>query len=70
MWDAESDDDAAFERRLDSVTREIGDRGKVLLPEAVTPLREPAPTPAPAPVPSGAATSAAAASVLIPCLFS
>eukprot|EP01051_Picozoa_sp_SAG22_P024116 SAG22_NODE_6541_length_841_cov_1.412399_2_plen_59_part_01 len=40
MWDAENDDDAAFESRLDSVTREIGDRGKVLLPEAVTPYRE------------------------------
>eukprot|EP01051_Picozoa_sp_SAG22_P033892 SAG22_NODE_15079_length_357_cov_1.217054_1_plen_41_part_10 len=24
MWDAENDDEAAFERRVDSVTREIG----------------------------------------------
>jgi hypothetical protein len=37
MWDAEKDDDDAFERRLDSVVREIGDRGKVMLPEAVPP---------------------------------
>jgi len=29
FWDAESDDDAAFERRLDTVVREIGDRGKL-----------------------------------------
>ena len=48
MWDAENDDDAAFERRLDSVVREIGDRGKALLPEAVTPSRQPTPAPAPA----------------------
>ena len=27
MWDAEKDDDSAFERRLDSVVREIGERG-------------------------------------------
>ena len=37
MWDAEKDDDDAFERRVDSVVREIGDRGKVMLPEAVPP---------------------------------
>jgi hypothetical protein len=39
FWDAETDDDAAFERRLDSVVREIGDRGKVLsmVSEAVPP---------------------------------
>jgi hypothetical protein len=49
MWDAEKDDDDAFERRLDSVVREIGDRGKVMLPEAVPPFREPTPAPAPAP---------------------
>jgi hypothetical protein len=28
MWDAEKDDDAAFEKRLDNVVREIGDRGQ------------------------------------------
>ena len=52
MWDAEKDDDAAFERRLDSVVREIGERGKALLPEAVTPFREQTPVPVPAPAPS------------------
>ena len=30
MWDAEKDDDAAFERRLDNVVREIGERGKLI----------------------------------------
>ena len=69
MWDAEQDDDAAFEQRLDAVVREIGDRGKLLAPEAVTPVRELtpaqaqaqaqalalAPAPAPAPVPTAAA---------------
>jgi hypothetical protein len=29
MWDAEQDDEAAFDRRLDSVVREVGDRGKL-----------------------------------------
>ena len=47
--DADRDDDAAFERRLDTVVREIGDRGKLVLPEAVTPFHEPTPAPAPAP---------------------
>jgi hypothetical protein len=37
FWDADQDDDAAFERRLDSVIREIGDRGKLVLPEAIPP---------------------------------
>eukprot|EP01043_Picozoa_sp_COSAG02_P016366 COSAG02_NODE_717_length_18070_cov_20.762700_15_plen_309_part_00 len=49
MWDAENDDDIAFERRVDSVTREIGERGKLNVPESVPPVRETAPTPAPAP---------------------
>eukprot|EP01043_Picozoa_sp_COSAG02_P062138 COSAG02_NODE_8500_length_2548_cov_3971.971825_2_plen_316_part_00 len=49
MWDAENDDEAAFERRVDSVTREIGERGKLVVPESVPPVREAAPTPAPAP---------------------
>ena len=48
MWDAEKDDDAAFERRLDSVVREIGERGKLLMvSEAVPPFHEPSPAPAP-----------------------
>ena len=56
MWGAEKDDDAAFERRVDGVVREIGERGKVLVPESVpplsdsTPARPAAPTPAPAPM--------------------
>eukprot|EP01043_Picozoa_sp_COSAG02_P000752 COSAG02_NODE_14_length_56855_cov_512.793661_33_plen_369_part_00 len=49
MWDAENDDEAAFERRVDSVTREIGERGKLNVSESVPPVREAAPTPAPAP---------------------
>ena len=60
MWEAEKDDDAAFERRLDSVVREIGDRGKLMIPEAVTPFREPTPAPAPAPTPSPAPAPAPA----------
>ena len=57
FWDVEKDNDAAFDCRVDSVVREIGDRGKVCLSEpALTPSREPAsdlvplvPAPAPAP---------------------
>eukprot|EP01043_Picozoa_sp_COSAG02_P035566 COSAG02_NODE_2555_length_8532_cov_7.259900_7_plen_243_part_00 len=49
MWDAEKDDDEAFERRMDSVMREVGDRGKLLVAEAMTPFREPNLVPAPAP---------------------
>ena len=46
MWDAEKDDAASFDRRLDSVVREVGDRGKPMMAEAVPP--EPTPAPAPA----------------------
>jgi hypothetical protein len=66
FWDAERDDDAAFDRRLGSVVREIGERGKVILHEAVPPYHEPTPAPAPAlapapaPVPALAAKRAAA----------
>ena len=59
MWEAEKDDDRAFERRLDSVVREIGDRGKVMIPEAVTPA--PAPTPSPVLAPALALAPAPAA---------
>jgi len=55
FWDADQDDDAAFERRLDVVLREIGDRGKIQISEAVPPE----PTPAPAPAPIRAAVAAA-----------
>ena len=48
MWDAEKDDDASFERRVDSIVREIGQRGKLGMPEAVPPEPTPAPAPAPA----------------------
>jgi hypothetical protein len=60
MWDAERDDDAAFETRLDKVVREIGERGKLMLPEAVPFQLTPAPTPAlnRAPAPALAATGA------------
>ena len=66
---AEVDDDAAFEKQMDAVAREIGDRGKHRLQEAVPPARTaarasgprpaaaapaPAPTPAPAPAPAPA----------------
>eukprot|EP01046_Picozoa_sp_COSAG06_P048976 COSAG06_NODE_7432_length_2507_cov_113.101329_3_plen_348_part_00 len=61
MWDAEKDDDAAFERRVDSVVREIGGRGKlVMVSEAVPPFHEPSPAPAPAPAPSAAPAAAPA----------
>ena len=54
MWDAEKDDDAAFDRRLDGVLREVGSRGKqLLLSEAVPPPSlEPTPAPAPASAPT------------------
>ena len=54
MWDAEKDDDAAFEKRLDNVVREIGDRGRLIVAyhEAAAPLEPFEPTPAPAPAPA------------------
>ena len=52
MWDVDEDDDAAFERRLGSVIREIADRGKLMVAEAVPPEPMPAPDPAPAPAPT------------------
>ena len=39
MWDAENDDDAAFERRMASVVREVGERGKLIVAESVPPVR-------------------------------
>jgi chaperonin cofactor prefoldin len=42
MWDVDEDDDAAFERRLGSVIREIADRGKLMVAEAVPPAPAPA----------------------------
>lgn len=60
MWDAENDDDAAFERRLDAVVREVGERGKLIVAESVPPVRERAPPPAPAPEPAQAVAPAPA----------
>ena len=62
MWDAEDDDDASFERRVDNIVREIGQRGKLGMPEAVPP--EPTPAPAPAPAVFRTTISPAAHSVL------
>ncbi len=47
MWDANEDDDAAFERRANPVLREIGDRCKVVVAEAGQQRHQPAPRPAP-----------------------
>jgi hypothetical protein len=41
MWDAENDDDASFERRVDQVLREVGERGKPVVSESVPPERRP-----------------------------
>ena len=44
MWDAENDDDAAFDRRMASVVREVGERGKLFVVESVPPVRAPTPS--------------------------
>ena len=49
MWDANEDDDAAFERRANPMLREIGDRCKVVVVEAGQRPHEPTPAPSPAP---------------------
>lgn len=71
MWDSENDDDDAFERRLDDVVREIGERGKLVLDTAPpaeptqrlahTPASTLSPAPALAPVLAPAISPAAAA---------
>ena len=43
MWDAAEDDDASFGHRMDALCREIGDRGKLVMSEAVPPFHEPTP---------------------------
>jgi len=48
------DDESAFAKSLDSVCREIGDRGKRRLPSARAADPEPEPEPAPAPAPAPA----------------
>ena len=68
------EDEAALEERLDSVCREIGDSGKLVLPEAVPPALAPepapvmvrAPVPAPAPAPRVPAPAPAPAPALAP----
>ena len=40
MWDAEKEDDAAFEGRVENVVREIGERGRLITPEAVPVLKK------------------------------
>ena len=40
MWDAEKDDEAAFNVRVDGVVREIGERGKLMVAEAVPPIAQ------------------------------
>jgi hypothetical protein len=52
MWDAEKDDDAAFEQRLEPIVREIGDRGRAPEPQSWAAPAAPAPAPAPAPAAS------------------
>ena len=63
FWDAESDDDAAFERRLDGLVREIGDRGQLIamVPEAVPPAAASKPAHARAPSVAPVAAKAKAA---------
>ena len=58
MWDAETDDDAAFEKRMDGLCREIGTRAQQALPEAVPPEAVPVITPMRA-APSAATASSA-----------
>ena len=59
FWDADQDEDATFEHRLDTVVREIGDRGTLMLPELV-PAFEATPAPAPAPAPAAVVAPALA----------
>ena len=63
---AESDDEAAFEQRMEGLCREIGSRGQHQLSESVptagaaAPTRAPGPGPAPAPQPALAPAAAPA----------
>ena len=75
MWDADKDDDAAFERRLDPVVRELGDRGKrqratatAAAATAGTPSPAPAPAPPPAPALASVRAPAPAPTVVAPAL--
>ena len=71
FWDADKDDDASFDRRVDQVLREVGERGKPTVSESVPPARRsprvvhpsaaPAPSAAAAPAPSSQASTSARA---------
>ncbi len=65
FWNAEEDDDAAFERRVDPVVREIGDRAKRMRPRVDSTLTV-APAPAPAPAAASAPAPQLAASTTSP----
>eukprot|EP01043_Picozoa_sp_COSAG02_P000337 COSAG02_NODE_6_length_64796_cov_76.792865_20_plen_442_part_00 len=58
FWDADKDDDASFELRVDQVLREVAERGKPTVPESVPPERRPKsvvqPSAAPAPLAAAA----------------
>ena len=49
MWDANEDDDVAFDRRVSPLLKEIGDRCKVATAEVRQQPHEPTPAPCPAP---------------------
>eukprot|EP01044_Picomonas_judraskeda_P026029 COSAG03_NODE_7757_length_876_cov_1.335907_1_plen_105_part_10 len=51
FYGCDDEDDTAFQRRLDPVVGEIGDRGKILVPEAVPPRKAAAPKASTAPAP-------------------
>ena len=64
------EDEAVFDQRMDSLTREIGKRGQVQVSEAVPPSMAWAQTPAPAPAaqaPARAPARASAAPAPAPC---
>ncbi len=71
FWDADKDDDASFDRRMDQVLREVGERGKPTVSESVPPARRstrvvhssaaPAPSAAAAPASSSHASTPAPA---------
>ena len=69
MWDAETDDDAAFKQRVNAVCNEIGQRGQPAVAEAVPPPSTMRPntspmlTLAPAPVPPPPTVASAPAPV-------
>lgn len=61
LWDAEKDDDRAFESRLEPVVREIGERGKLVVPSSAMTSQGPSPEPSHASAQTSAPAAAAAA---------